>query len=184
FSELLSHGGRLVRPVDTKSSTKTRKATSPQAAVTRPIGKRPPARKASAPLSTLTIQDLDGQTISSASWPGKVTIVNFWATWCPPCRTEIPHLVEIQRAYGSELQIIGISVDHASAESVSRFAIDHGINYPVAMVTGDLRRRLPGVRALPTSFVLDSKGRIIRTHVGMITIDFYQRVIRKLTIPS
>jgi len=120
-------------------------------------------------VSDFTVRDLDGRAISSVSLRGKVTLINFWATWCGPCRAEIPDLVALQQKYRDTLQIIGISQDEASPEVVRRFAADHRVNYPVVMMTPELEKLFPGIVALPTSFVLDRDVRIVQKHVGMLT---------------
>jgi thiol-disulfide isomerase/thioredoxin len=116
-----------------------------------------------------TIRDLDGRELSSASWRGKVVILNFWATWCPPCRAEIPDLVALQDKYRDRLVVIGISEDEAPPEVVKQFAARHNVNYPIVMMTAQLEKMFPGVSALPTSFILDRESRIVQKHVGMLT---------------
>ena len=106
---------------------------------------------------------------SSASWRGKVVLINFWATWCGPCRAEIPDLVALQAKYPDRLQILGISEDEGSTEPVKRFAADNHINYPVAMLTSEIERLFPGISAIPTSFLLDPEGRLAQKHIGMLT---------------
>jgi thiol-disulfide isomerase/thioredoxin len=133
-----------------------------------------------APVLDVSFQDLEGRQITSAEWRGKVTIVNFWATWCPPCRAELPDMIALQQKYKDHLQIVGVSVDEASADDVRAFVKTHQINYPVAMVTRDLRRAFPGVYALPTSFVLDKEGRTVQRHVGLIGADIYEQETRVL----
>ena len=121
------------------------------------------------PAPAFTLKDLDGRDVSPASLRGKVVIVNFWATWCGPCRAEIPDLVALQEKYKDTLQVIGISEDEAGVDVVRRFASEHKINYPVAMVTPDVEKLFPGISALPTSFILDRDSRIVQKHVGMLT---------------
>ena len=116
-----------------------------------------------------TVRDLDGRELSSASWRGKVVILNFWATWCPPCRAEIPDLVALQDKYRDRLVVIGISEDEAPTEVVKQFAARHNVNYPIVMMTPQLEKMFPGVSALPTSFILDRESRIVQKHVGMLT---------------
>jgi len=118
-----------------------------------------------------TVHDLDARPVSSTSLKGKVVIVNFWATWCPPCRAEIPDLIALQKKYGDAVQVIGVSQDEAPAEDVKRFAVDHGMNYPVVMSTKEIESLFPGVRALPTSFILDREGRLVQKHVGMLNAE-------------
>jgi thiol-disulfide isomerase/thioredoxin len=122
-----------------------------------------------ATIPAFSVTDLEGRTLSSASFSGKVVIVNFWATWCPPCRAEIPDLVALQEKYRDTLQIIGVSEDEAPVEQVKQFAAEHRINYPVVMSTTELQRLFPGVQALPTSFILDREGKLVQKHVGMLS---------------
>lgn len=121
-----------------------------------------------APVAALSLHTLDGRTISSADWRGKVTIVNFWATWCGPCRAEIPDLVTLQKKYGQYLQVIGISQDEVAPDVVQRFAADRQVNYPIIMSTPELEKAFPGIYALPTSYLIDRQGRIVQKHVGML----------------
>jgi thiol-disulfide isomerase/thioredoxin len=121
------------------------------------------------PAPAFTVRDLDGREIAPASLRGKVVIVNFWATWCGPCRAEIPDLVALQEKYKDTLQVIGISEDEAGVEVVKRFAAEHRINYPVAMTTPEIEKMFPGISALPTSFILDRESRVVQKHVGMLT---------------
>ena len=133
-----------------------------------------------AAVPALELQDLDGRRISSASWRGKVTIVNFWATWCPPCRAEIPDLIALQTKYGDQLQVIGVSVDEGSVDAVRQFAQAQHINYPVVMSTPELRKVFTGVNALPTSFVLDREERLVQRHVGMLNAGLTEAETRVL----
>src|SRR5262249_41730406 len=114
-------------------------------------------------------RDLDGRSISTASLRGKVVLLNFWATWCPPCRAEIPDLVALQDKYRDQLQIIGISEDEGGPEMVKRFVDAHHMNYPVVMASPDIEKKYPGIGALPTSFVIDRQSRLVQKHVGMLT---------------
>jgi len=121
------------------------------------------------PAPAFTVKDLDGRDIAPASLRGKVVIVNFWSTWCGPCRAEIPDLVALQDKYKDTLQVIGISEDEAGVDVVRRFAAEHKINYPVAMMTPEIEKMYPGITALPTSFILDRESRVVQKHVGMLT---------------
>ena len=133
-----------------------------------------------AAVPAFTAVDLDGRPVSSDSLRGKVVIVNFWATWCGPCRAEIPDLVALQERYREQLQIIGVSEDEGPVESVRRFAADHKVNYPIVMTTTEIRQRFPGVQALPTSFILDRESRLVQKHVGMLTADVTELETRAL----
>jgi thiol-disulfide isomerase/thioredoxin len=120
------------------------------------------------PVKTFTATDLDGRPISTDSWRGKVTIVNFWATWCPPCRAEIPDLIALQEKYGDQLQVIGISQDETGPEVVRQFVKEQGINYPIVMSTPEIEQIFTGIYALPTSFIIDRDVKVVAKHVGML----------------
>jgi thiol-disulfide isomerase/thioredoxin len=115
-----------------------------------------------------SVTDLKGRTFTSAELRGKVVLVNFWATWCPPCRAEIPDLIKLQDKYRDHLLVLGISQDEGPIEEVHRFAAEHNINYPIAMSTPELENVFRGVSALPTTFVIDREGKIMQRHVGML----------------
>src|SRR5262249_52755892 len=114
---------------------------------------------------SVTMRTIDGRTISTSDWHGRVTIVNFWATWCGPCRYEIPDLVALQEKYRDVLQIIGVSEDEDPPEAVQRFADQYHINYPIVMRTEAIAKAFPGVYALPTSFMIDRKLQVMQKHV-------------------
>jgi thiol-disulfide isomerase/thioredoxin len=122
-----------------------------------------------AAVQDFTMRDLDGHSISSASLRGKVALINFWATWCGPCRAEVPDLVALQAKYRDHLQVIGVSEDESGVEVVRSFAAAHQVNYPIVMLTAELEKIFPGVHALPTTFLLDREGRLVQKHVGMLT---------------
>ncbi len=124
--------------------------------------KNPPA------VADVTMTDLDGRSISTASLKGKVVIINFWATWCPPCRAEIPDLIKLQEKYKDQLQIIGISDDDDPPAVVKKWASEHGMNYPIVMSNDQLRKVFVGVSALPTSFILNRESKMMIRHVGML----------------
>jgi len=133
-----------------------------------------------APAPTFIARDLDGREVSTASWRGKVVIVNFWATWCGPCRAEIPDLVALQEKYRDRLQVIGISQDEAPPEIVKRFATEHHVNYPVMMTTPEIDKLFPGIGALPTSFIIDRESRVVQKHVGMLRASMTELETRAL----
>jgi len=133
-----------------------------------------------APAPVVAMRDLDGHPISPADFRGKVLLVNFWATWCPPCRAEIPDLVALQAKYAGRLQIIGISQDEGSVEIVRQYAAERRINYPIVMMTPELEKAFPGIAALPTSFVIDREGRVVQRHVGMLNANVTEQETRAL----
>jgi thiol-disulfide isomerase/thioredoxin len=133
-----------------------------------------------APVPAFSAKDVDGRDVSAASLRGKVVILNFWATWCPPCRAEIPDLIALQEKYKDQVQIIGISMDEAPAAEVKRFAADHGMNYPIVMSTPEIEKNFPGIAALPTSYIVNHDARVVQKHVGMLTARLTETEVRSL----
>ena len=120
------------------------------------------------PVAPFTARDLDGKTISTDSLARQGDIVNFWATWCAPCRAEIPDLVALQDKYRDQLQIIGISQDETGPDVVRQFAAEHRMNYPIVMSTPELEKIFSGIYALPTSFIIDRDMQVVAKHVGLL----------------
>jgi len=126
------------------------------------------------------LRDLNGKIVSIADGKGKVVILNFWATWCPPCREEIPELVKLQQAYKDKLLIIGASEDDDGPQKVQQFVQRFGMNYPIVMATKELIDNYGGVPALPTSFLIDPQGRVVQKHTGLYEYEVYEREVRAL----
>lgn len=124
--------------------------------------------------------DLSGGIVSTAALKGKVVILNFWATWCGPCREEIPEMIALQSRYKDDLQIIGISEDEAPPDQVAKFAQKMGINYPVIMANEALEKEYGGIAALPTSFLVNRDGRVVQKDVGVYPPDYYDLQVRAL----
>jgi thiol-disulfide isomerase/thioredoxin len=132
------------------------------------------------PAPPFLVQDLDGNVVSTAAWQGKVVLVNFWATWCPPCREEIPALIELSEKYKDDLLIVGISMDDGPPAEVKEFARNVGIKYPIVMRSRDLVAEYGGVPALPTSFLVNKGGRVVQKHEGLFSPALYETEIRAL----
>jgi peroxiredoxin len=113
------------------------------------------------------LQNLDGETVHSSDFEGKLVVLDFWAAWCPPGRAEIPGFIELQKRYQARgLVVVGISVDQAGAETVKSFAKKLGINYPVVLTDTNIVAAYGGIDGLPTTFVIDRTGRIVKRHLG------------------
>lgn len=141
----------------------------------------PAAQKSSALAPDFTLPTSDGKTLKLSDLKGKVVIVDFWATWCPPCRKGIPDLVELKKKYGSKgFEIIGVSVDTETKSEVVPFIKDYKINYPVVYGNMNVYQQYGGIRAIPTSFVLDKQGKIIASYEGLHPLQTYEDHIKKL----
>src|ERR1700688_1546338 len=126
------------------------------------------------------VKGIDGGTVNLAAARGKVVLLNFWATWCGPCRMEVPDLVELQRKYQDRLQVIGLVIDDTEEDAVRKFAKRYSVNYPVAMATDEMRLQFGGVPALPTSFIIDAQGRVVQKHIGLRDPELYEMEVRAL----
>jgi len=126
------------------------------------------------------LNDLNGKPVSLAEARGKIVLLNFWATWCGPCRAEIPDLVDLQKRYADKFEIIALATDEDDPDEVRRFVLQSGINYRVAMSSDAVRRDYGGIAALPTSFVIDPQGRIVQKHVGLNDPSIYELEVRAM----
>lgn len=127
-----------------------------------------------------SLPDLTGQKLDLSSYRGKVVLLDFWATWCDPCRDEIPHFVELQNQYrGQGLQIIGVSMDDGP-EPVREFYQRFRMNYPVVMGNARTGELYGGVLGLPIAFLIGRDGRIIARHIGATDISVFEKEIANL----
>ena len=141
----------------------------------------PASSKTSVLASDFTLQTADGKTLKLSDYKGKVVIIDFWATWCAPCRKGIPDLIDLKKKYGSKgFEIIGISVDRETKDQVVPFIKENGINYPVVYGNANVYQQYGGIRSIPTSFVVDKKGKIIASYEGLTTKLTYEEHIKKL----
>lgn len=139
-----------------------------------------PEKGAMAPDFTLKIVDGEGKTMQLSSLQGKAVLVNFWATWCEPCKIEMPWLVELQKKYGPEgLQVIGVAVDDSGEKAISNFAHKMGVNYPVLQGTEKVADMYGGVEGLPTSFFIDRSGKVSDKILGLVSESLIEDAIKK-----
>jgi cytochrome c biogenesis protein CcmG, thiol:disulfide interchange protein DsbE len=132
------------------------------------------------PAPDFQMKDVDGKPVTLAGLRGKVVLLNFWATWCGPCREEIPSLIALQKRYKDQLQIIGMLTDDDDDESLHKVIEAEGINYPVVLATPEMRMEYGGIPALPTLFVINAEGRVVQKHVGLYNPALYETEVRAL----
>ena len=132
------------------------------------------------PAPEFAMKDVGGKPLALAELRGKVVLLNFWATWCGPCREEIPSLIALQKRYQDKLQIIGMLTDDDDDAALHKLIEAEGINYPVALATPELRVQFGGIPALPTLFVINTEGRVVQKHVGLYNPALYETEVRAL----
>jgi thiol-disulfide isomerase/thioredoxin len=131
-------------------------------------GNRPLGAGYGTPAPDFTLETLDGSTLSLSSLRGKAVLVNFWATWCGPCKIETPWLVDLQKEYGAQgLQIVGVAMDDSGKDEIARFAKDMGMNYPVLLGKEAVGEAYGGIPALPESFFVGRDGKIVHKIMGI-----------------
>lgn len=115
------------------------------------------------------LKDINGKVVKLSDFRGKAVVLNFWATWCPPCKVEIPWFEDLQQRYGNQgLQVVGVALDDSSDADIAKFAQDMKMNYPVLLGKEETSDLYGGVEALPTTFYIDRNGKIITSVPGLI----------------
>ncbi len=124
------------------------------------------ARPTAAP--DFTLESLDGKSMRLSDLRGKAVLLNFWATWCSPCKIEMPWFIELQNQYGPQgLQVIGVAMDESGKDDIAKFAKDMGVNYPVLLGKEAVGEAYGGVPALPETFFISRDGRIVDRIIGL-----------------
>jgi peroxiredoxin len=127
------------------------------------------------------LKDSDGRTVQLADYRGKVVLLNFWATWCGPCKIEIPWFTEFERRHKDRgFAVVGISMDEEGWDAVKPFLSEYRINYRVLMGNNAVAQLYDGVSALPTTFLIDREGRIAAIHEGLVSKSRYERDLIQL----
>jgi cytochrome c biogenesis protein CcmG/thiol:disulfide interchange protein DsbE len=138
-----------------------------------------PADRKMAP--DFTLNDASGKPVTLSDFRGKVVLLNFWATWCAPCRIEIPWFSELQQTYeGRDFVVLGVSLDEDGWTSVKPYMDQHRIGYRVMIGNDDIARLYGGLNSLPTTLIIDRSGRIAVTHVGLCNRSEYEAAARGL----
>lgn len=131
-------------------------------------------------LPPFIVTDFNEQEISSATLKGKVVLIDYWATWCPPCRKEIPHFNKLHAKYRNQgLVVIGLALDEKVME-VRTFMRQVPIEYPIALASPELQQQFGGIEVYPTAFLVDREGRIIKKYLGYIYPDEFNQDVKAL----
>jgi len=131
------------------------------------------------------LETLDGTNLKLSDLRGKAVLLNFWATWCGPCKVEMPWFVELQKEYGPQgFQIVGVAMDDASAADIAKFAKEMGVNYPILLGKESVGESYGGVGVLPTTFFLDRSGKLIAREFGLQSRSVFVDHIKKALGPG
>jgi len=126
-----------------------------------------------------SLPDIHGRTVSLADFRGKVVILDFWATWCPPCKREIPDFISLQSKYGDKgLQVIGVGLDEP--DKLKEFAAKNGMNYAVLLGTDEIAQRYGGISGIPTTFLINRQGAIVGRYEGFRPGSFFEDQVQRL----
>jgi thiol-disulfide isomerase/thioredoxin len=121
------------------------------------------------PAPDFELTSLDGKVVKLSDFRGKAVLLNFWATWCSPCKIEMPWFVELQKKYGNDgLVVVGIAMDDTDAPKIAQFTSEMGVNYPVLLGTDKISEDYGNVQYLPTSFYIDREGKLIGKGTGLL----------------
>ena len=126
-----------------------------------------------------TLSGLDGQLVRLSDFKGKVVILDFWATWCPPCRAELPHFKALYSKYRTQgLEIVGVALDDGGASVVRPFVQAQGITYPILIGDEKVTQAYGGIRGIPTTFVIDREGQIVNKYVGYQSREVFESAVK------
>jgi len=138
----------------------------------------------------VTLQSLDGHSVSLGSYKGKVVLVNFWATWCEPCKAEIPGLIDFQRQFGEKgFTILGVAMDDEGKKVVEPFVRDQKfdvdgqkvtMNYPILLGNDDVANKFGGIIGFPTSVLISRDGKVIKRVIGLVNLDTLKKDVQGL----
>ncbi|MEK6748630.1 MAG: TlpA disulfide reductase family protein [Pseudomonadota bacterium] len=133
----------------------------------------------------MELKDLNGKVQRLSGYRGKWVVVNYWATWCPPCRAEIPELVFFHDAHkGKDALVLGVNSEDATPRQVLDFLDEYMVSYPILLSSPDDGSPLGNIRGLPTTFLISPKGEVVYTHTGMVTKQSLENTLLKFRSPS
>ena len=126
------------------------------------------------------LQSLDGKPVRLSDFRGKAVLLNFWATWCAPCKIEMPWFVDLQKQYAPQgLQVIGVAMDDSGEDAIAKFTKQMGINYPILIGKEAVGDAYGGVEFLPTTFIIDRQGKVVDRVFGLVSRSEFENGIKK-----
>ena len=132
------------------------------------------------PAPDFSLASLDGKTVKLSDFRGKAVLLNFWATWCEPCKIEMPWFVELQKQYGPQgLQVLGVAMDDTDPKDISEFAHKMGVNYPIAVGKEAVGDQYGGIPYLPSTFYIDRDGNVVDRVYGLVSRSEIEDDIKK-----
>jgi cytochrome c biogenesis protein CcmG/thiol:disulfide interchange protein DsbE len=144
----------------------------------------PPRVEEAPAMPDIVLPSVSGETVALSQYKGRVIMLNFWATWCPPCQMEIPDFIDLQKELGPEgLTIIGVSVDEDRISYVKAYSEERKINYPVLYAGDDMEAvadAVGGIRGIPTTFLIDRDGRVVEKVVGVAEKKAWAEAVKSL----
>ena len=170
---------------DSQSKPQPAPAPSPTSTPTATPSPTPEGPKNGEPAPDFTLRDLKGHSVQLSSLKGRGVLLNFWATWCGPCKIEMPWLVDLQKKYGPRgLLIVGVAMDDASDKEIAAFARKMGVNYMVLKGTEKVGELYGGVDRLPFSYYIDRSGKVVDQIVGLASESVIEDDIKKILRPA
>ncbi len=157
-------------------------SSTPASSVTQANAAAQPAADTPAPsypaAPNFTLKNLNNQDVSLSDYKGKLVFVNFWATWCGPCRMEIPHFIDLIDKYGDDgFVVLGIALDPREFNKVPGFVDQMGINYPILLDKSGVSQMYGGIRSIPTTFVVNREGKVVQRIVGSRPKNVFEQII-------
>jgi peroxiredoxin len=132
------------------------------------------------PAPDFALASLDGKTLKLSDYHGKAVLLNFWATWCEPCKIEMPWFVQLQQQYGSQgLQVLGVAMDDTDPKEITEFTHKMGVNYPVVVGKESVGDQYGGIPYLPSTFYIDRDGKVVDRVYGLVSRSEIEDDIKK-----
>ena len=149
------------------------------------VSKIKPVGKNGSVAPDFELKSLEGKQVRLSDYRGKAVLLNFWATWCAPCKIEMPWFVDLQKQYASQgLQVIGVAMDESGEETIAKFAQQMGVNYPVLIGKEAVGDAYGGVEFLPTTFIIDRQGKVVDRVFGLAGRSEFEDDIKKALGPG